>query len=254
MVLLQYPLKESFTENWKYVQNLLKKVLRKSPDLIVFPEMWLGSPADENVRNEWVFDYSLALKEVKKMSVKNKVAFCFSQLEKSGKQFFNTSYFIGADGSVKGKYRKIHLFSYGGETKSFSAGDQVQVFKSVFGKIGLAICYDIRFPELIRQLTTKGMQILLVNAQWPQARIEHWHTLLRARAIENQIFVIGVNRLGRKGPIVYNGHSVVFDPWGHEVLHLDAKKEMGFFNIDLKQLEKIRKQYPFLKERRPHLF
>lgn len=254
MVLLQYPLSKNFTDNWQYVQSLLKKAVRKKTDLIVLPEMFLGSPANPTSRQEWAHQYSLVLKEIKKFSTLKKVSICFSQLEKSGNKFFNTSYFIGVDGQVKGKYRKIHLFSYGGETKTFSAGNQTTVFNSQFGKIGLAICYDIRFPEFIRHLTNKGMQILLVNAQWPAARIEHWHTLLRARAIENQIFVVGVNRLGRKGPIVYNGHSVVFDPWGNEILCLDEKKEIGLCKIDLQKLEIIRKQYPFLKERRPHLF
>lgn len=248
--LLQYPLVPDFQKNLDLVFYLLKKIARKKPRLIVLPEMWLGAPRLPSERKEWFLFYQLALTQVRKWCRDHHIACYFSQLEKSESRFYNTAYFIEPDGSLAGRYRKIHLFSFGGETKIYSAGKNAKPFKMKMGKVGGVICYDIRFPELIRHLAIQGVTLLLVCAQWPKVRREHWLTLLRARAIENQIFVVGVNRLGKKGKTGFGGDSVVFGPWGETLLHLDSKKQMGICEINISDVQKIRKQYPFFYERR----
>ncbi len=243
--LLQYPLVPDFQKNLSLVFRLLKKIARQKPQLIVLPEMWLGAPQLPSERKAWSLSYQSAFTQLKKWCRDYQIACYFSQLEKSGNRFYNTAYFIERDGSLAGRYRKIHLFSLGNETKIYSAGKNAKPFKTKMGKVGGVICYDIRFPELIRHLAIQGVSLLLVSAQWPKVRREHWLTLLRARAIENQIFVVGVNRLGQKGKIQFGGDSVVFGPWGDTLLHLDSKKQMGICDINFSDVQKIRKQYPF---------
>ena len=255
--LCQYPITPSFEENWKEVKKLF---LSKPPkaNFLVFPEMWLGSPKKKGEKErgeqenilECARFYKKILGEVKMWCAKNKKTLFFSQLEESKNKFYNTAYCINEKGKVAASYRKIHLFSFGGETKVFSAGHKPVTFKTEVAKMGMVVCYDIRFPELIRHLTHKGMQILVVGAQWPIERIDHWLTLLKARAIENQIYVVGVNRLGKKENQVFSGHSVVFDPWGNKLLELDENTFYGSCILDLKFQENIRGKYPFLKERK----
>lgn len=248
--LLQYPLDHHPQKNLVRVLHLLEKKPAQRMDYIVLPEMWLGSPQQPGERIFWSQFYKQALGGIRHWCKKNQVGCFLSGLEKNGSRFFNTAYWIEADGRIGGTYRKIHLFSFGGETKIFSAGSGMKIFETRFGKIGIVICYDIRFPEFISKLAMKGANVLVVCAQWPNERLDHWLCLLKARAIENQIFVVATNRLGRKGKNTYRGHSLVMDPWGRELLHLTEKEKWGIARIDLKMLEEIRKKFPFFKERK----
>lgn len=248
--LLQYPIHNNPGKTLPHLLKLLERIKKKNPHYIVLPEMWLGGPKKQDERGNWAQFYKQVFGELCEWGRKNKIGCFLSQIEREGKKFYNTAFFVERDGAVKGSYRKIHLFSLGGETKIFSPGKTVRPFSGQMGKIGVVICYDIRFPELVRKLAIGGSQILIVCAQWPTSRMDHWLTLLKARAIENQMFVVAVNRLGRKGKISYNGHSVVFDPWGRCLMELPPSRELGVVEIDLADVEKIRTQYPFFKERR----
>lgn len=248
--LLQYPITENFESNFKKAISLLNQIKKFKPRTVVLPEMWLGSPAKPELRPGWAKDYGAALRDLGAWCKSNAIGAVFSQLEREKSRYFNTAYFLKAqNGRAAGSYRKIHLFSLGGEKKIFSAGKQFRPFAADGAKIGLAVCYDIRFPELIRRLAALGGQIIFVPAQWPASRMEHWLTLLRARAIENQLFVVGCNRLGHKGALRFNGHSVIFDPWGAELLHLGPRENYGVASIDLGEMARIREQYPFFKEK-----
>lgn len=248
--LLQYPIQDNPGETLLHLLQLLKKIIKKNPHYMVLPEMWLGGPKKPVDRKNWAWFYKQVFGELCEWCRKNKIGCFLSQLEKEGKKFYNTAFFVERDGTVQGVYRKIHLFSLGGETKIFSPGKAIGPLSSLMGKIGLVVCYDIRFPELVRQLAIGGSQILVVCAQWPKSRMDHWLTLLKARAIENQMFVVAVNRLGKKEKIFYNGHSVGFDPWGRRLIELGPHRELGVLEIDLTEVKKIRAQYPFFKERR----
>ncbi|MFO7839232.1 MAG: nitrilase-related carbon-nitrogen hydrolase [Desulfosalsimonadaceae bacterium] len=127
---------------------------------------------------------------------------------------YNSLYILDADGTIAGKYRKIHLFPLTGEDRHFRAGGEAVVCSTSLGPVGLMICFDLRFPELCRALALKGATIVLVSAQWPARRIDHWDALLRARAIENQIFLLGANRYGSEGKVFFNGHSQIISPEG----------------------------------------
>lgn len=233
---------------WLHFQREINRLAAQKPDLIVMPEMWLGAPSHRSEVPFWLDLYSRRLQDLKKLARECRTAFYFSQLEKAGTRFYNTAYWIDASGSVVGRYRKIHLFSYGGECAIYTAGKRASLFETPWGKIGGLICYDIRFPELARALAHHGAQVFVVCAQWPDSREHHWLTLLKARAIENQVYVIAVNRLGKKGKLNFKGRSVVIDPWGQVVADL-KNGPSRVVTMDLSRVDSIRKEFPFFAER-----
>ncbi|MDO8518657.1 MAG: nitrilase-related carbon-nitrogen hydrolase [Deltaproteobacteria bacterium] len=243
--LLQYPISKNRELNWGQVFLLAQKAAKRRPDYLVFPEMWLGSPLKPGARKAWAAFYRATLRKMKVWCAASRIGAFFSQLEEERGRYYNTLYFIGQDGKV-GKYRKIHLFTVGNENKIFSAGSRARPW----GKIGGIVCYDIRFPELSRYLAHRGIEILIVPAQWPRERMAHWHQLLAVRALENQIYVIGVNRTGRKEGLSFIGGSVAYSPWGERMMGLGKGEEVGMVDVDLDKLQKLRRAYPFFAERK----
>lgn len=168
--------------------------------------------------------------------------------ELEGNKIFNTTYVIEKDGTVKDKYRKIHLFTHSGEHKRFEAGNKVVVSDTSVGRLGLIICYDLRFPELGRALVDKGADIFIVSAQWPKPRQSHWEIFLKARAIEDQVFVIGCNRTGSDDKD-YVGGSMIISPKGRELYKAGDSFEVGFAEMDFMEMIEYRSQIPSLNER-----
>ena len=250
IVLVQYPIRSDFAANKKKVFELLKQAASSHPDTIILPEMWLGAPRQKRDRDPWALSYRKMLGEVREWAQKNRCSLFFTQIEKSGGRFFNTAYFVRANGRIGGHYRKIHLFSLGGERRLYSAGSRLGIFSTTAGKVGVVICYDIRFPELVRSLAVAGIKLLIVPAQWPKVRDQHWETLLQAGAIENQIFVIGVNSKGRKEGLMFSGNSLVFDPWGRHIIRMSSVQSLGLCDLDLKEVGSIRKKYPFFAKKK----
>lgn len=162
----------------------------------------------------------------------------------------NTAALFSEKGEKIASYSKIHLFSPLGEDKVFIRGNRTVLFKINKTPCSVFICYDLRFPEIFRKVAEKVKVIFLI-ANWPQSRAEHWKCLLMARAIENQCFVVGVNRVGEDlNAIRYSGDSIVFDPWGNEIFNAFNKE--GFFELklDTNRVKEIREKFPFLKDRR----
>ncbi|MGH7792749.1 MAG: nitrilase-related carbon-nitrogen hydrolase, partial [Thermodesulfobacteriota bacterium] len=146
------------------------------------------------------------------------------------------------------------LFSMAGENTYFKSGGERLVVDTPLGKLGVIICYDLRFPELARGLALNGAEMLVVPAQWPKARLNHWRTLAIARAIENQSFVIACNRTGRDTKEEYPGHSLIIDPWG-DVL-AEGEEEEGFIiaEIDLERVNVVRRTMRCFDDRRPEVY
>jgi predicted amidohydrolase len=172
-------------------------------------------------------------------------------------KLYNTSLVFDAEGELLSGYRKIYRFGFDqGEAAVMSAGEHPAVFPlhdiddSVLTTVGLATCYDLRFPELHRELLDLGAQVLLLVAAWPERRLAHWRTLLRARAIENQMYVVACAAAGTQAGLRMTGHSVVVDPWGEVVAEADAEPTTLFADLDLESVPKTRERFPVLRDRR----
>lgn len=166
----------------------------------------------------------------------------------------NAAFVTAPDGAVIAAYRKIHPFSYGEENRHYSGGETCPVFE-VDGIIcGLQICYDLRFPEPFRALAVQGAEVVFVPANWPARRISAWSTLLAARAIENQMAICGVNRVGRDPQLEYPGRSAIHDCFGEVVALGDAAEGLVVGDIDLTQLRAWRERFPALRDRRPEVY
>jgi omega-amidase len=163
----------------------------------------------------------------------------------------NLSLLYAPDGSESALYRKVHPFSYGGEDRLFSKGNEIVTMDIEGWVVQPTICYDLRFPELYRAGSQRGAHLILVQANWPQARHAHWETLLRARAIENQAFVAGVNCTGTQGNLRYGGGSVILNPKGETVSLGDDSEGVVRGRIDLEACKQWRKQFPALRDRMP---
>lgn len=172
----------------------------------------------------------------------------YGVIEKGKNKNFNTLVHLNNQGKIIKTYRKIHPFSYSKEDKNYGKGKDIVISKVQGFKIGLSICYDLRFPELYRFYGKEKVDIIIDIANWPDTRIEHWRTLLKARAIENQCFVVGVNRVGSDPYVNYNGFSSVFNPMGKELLAVENKEKIFDVEIDKALVNEVRENLPFLKD------
>jgi predicted amidohydrolase len=159
----------------------------------------------------------------------------------------NAALAIDPAGEIVATYRKQRLFTLDGEDKAFAPGLDSSVVAINGVRLGMFICYDLRFPEVFAPVAEQ-VDAMVVIANWPAARQNHWDALLRARAIENQNFVIGVNRTGSGGGLVYAGGSTVFDPWGDRV-NPACSSDLRIVSINAAQTETVRREYPFLRDR-----
>ncbi|NWF26887.1 carbon-nitrogen family hydrolase [Streptomyces sp. PKU-EA00015] len=165
---------------------------------------------------------------------------------------YNTALVIAPDGRMAAVYRKIHRFGFDkGEAVMMGAGEEL-VTVSLPGALtlGLATCYDLRFPELFRGLVDAGAQALVVPAGWPARRREHWTLLARARAVENQAYVLACGTAGTHADVEQAGHSIVVDPWGEVLAEAGPDEEVLTVDLDPSKVEKTRELFPALKDRR----
>lgn len=163
----------------------------------------------------------------------------------------NTAIVISPTGELVTKYAKRHLFGFsGGETTVLTAGDDLVTVDLPWGRAGLSICYDLRFPEMYRALLDLGSKIFLIPSAWPERRIAHWSLLTRARAVENQCFVISCNGVGVQGDTVLGGRSVIVDPWGAVLAEGGDDEEVLTCDLDIETIDKTREIFPVLKDRR----
>jgi omega-amidase len=158
---------------------------------------------------------------------------------------------FGPDGERVADYTKIHPFSVGEEDRHYVGGERIRTFGWAGATVSPFICYDMRFPEVFRLGMRAGAELFVVIANWPEARIEHWVTLLRARAIENQAYVAGVNRCGKDPKLAYTGRSIIVDPHGAILADAGSDERVIGAAIDLPALREYRQRFPVLKDMRP---
>jgi predicted amidohydrolase len=173
--------------------------------------------------------------------------------ERAGR-VYNLATVYGPDGRRLAEYSKVHLVPMMNEPQYLAPGERAVVADLGGVKAGLAICYDLRFPELHRAMALGGAQLLLIPAEWPAQRLHHWRTLVMARAIENQCFVLACNRCGRDEANAFPGHSLVVDPWGNILAEGGEGEEIVRAEIDIAQVAEIRAKVPVFRDRRPEAY
>lgn len=238
--------------NKEKVENILDHVRKYKLDLIIFPEMTLtGYSLNTELSELW--EDSENLKFFIDQSKKNDISIIFGISVKEKSSYKNRACFVDNNGNVLGFYDKIHPFSYTGEDKIFKGGSDLCFIKYKNFNIALTICYDLRFPE-IYSLLSKKADILVNIANWPSKRLEHWKTLLKARAIENQVFMIGVNRSGEDPYNEYQNSSFLIHPSGDIEKPIISEEGIDIYEIDSFVLEKYRNSFPTYKDKKPELY
>ncbi|MGE5485415.1 MAG: carbon-nitrogen family hydrolase [Ignavibacteriales bacterium] len=229
--------------------------LKPPPDVIVFPEMWNTGYSLENIRDLADRDgeptRTIASRLCRRFGV-NIIAGSIADLRDG--RVFNTAYVFDRDGKEAGCYSKIHRFRPMEEHKYLEAGDRSFVFDLDGIRCGLVICYDIRFPELARGMALKDAAVMFVPAQWPHPRVHHWKVLQMARAIENQMYVVGCNRVGESAGLEFFGSSMVSDPWGEVVAEAGQGEQIIVADVDLSLVERVRRTIPVFVDRRPDVY
>ncbi len=244
--------------NFKRAAELVVEAAKGGAEIIVLPETWnTGFFPKENLA-ELADNDGKITKEVfgflaRQLDV-NIVA--GSVANRRGDGIYNTCYVFDRRGNCVAEYDKTHLFSPMDEDKYFKKGTHLTTFNLDCDlRCGVIICYDVRFPELTRSMTVKGLDILFVVSQWPLARVPHLDALTRARAIENQMFVVCCNSAGKAGETVYGGNSSVTDPWGTVIAHAkDNSQEIVYAECDTSILKGIRESINVFADRRPQLY
>ncbi|WP_345980667.1 nitrilase-related carbon-nitrogen hydrolase [Sulfurimonas sp. HSL3-2] len=240
---------EDKQSNLTLCEEYIRKASNEKVDLIVFPEMTLtGFSNNINLTAEHKED-STTIKLFSELSEKYSLAIVFGVVIQDGKKALNKSILIDTSGKVGGEYSKVHPFSFAGEDKYFNSGHQLCIVNFNHMKIGLSICYDLRFPELYSALAEKSD--LVVNiANWPAKRIDHWNTLLKARAIENQVYMAGVNRVGKDANgLEYIESSSLFNANG-ELLEHKQIDNMKIYEVDKTWTKKFKEQFNTTDDRK----
>ncbi|MBC7510663.1 MAG: amidohydrolase [Ferruginibacter sp.] len=226
------------------------EAIEKRTEIVVLPEMFSTgfSMQPELFAEPMEGD---TVKWMKEIAADNKIIITGSIIVKEKGNYFNRLIWMLPNGQ-SGYYDKRHLFAYGEEDKHYTAGNK-RLIASVKGwKINLQICYDLRFPVWSRQQNTAAQSeydLLIYVANWPEKRSHAWKTLLCARAIENQCFVVGVNRVGKDDKNIYHsGNSLIIDPLGQILYHKDDEEDVFTITLQKEDADKVRTQFPFWKD------
>ena len=222
-------------------------------DLAVLPELWHVGAFDLDAARENAEPMDgLVVTRMRAAAAKARIwLHTGSFAELSGGHRYNTSVVLDPTGDVMATYRKQHLFGWeDGEPSVMTAGDTLVVLPTPLGATGLATCYDLRFPELYRRLVDSGTETFLMASGWPMPRIEHWSVLLRARAIENQAWVVACNTAGTHHGVLMGGRSAVIDPRGTVVAEAGDDEEILYAEIDPAAVREWRQAFPALTDRR----
>lgn len=243
-------------KNKQHIGDLIEQACQGNPDVIILPEMWNTGYAltelEQSADNEGQDTVSFLSALAKKHQV-NMIGGSVSTKRAEG--FFNSNYVFNRDGQLISHYDKVHLFGLMQEDRYLKAGDDQSLFYVDQVKASSVICYDIRFPEWTRLLMSQGSQILFVMAQWPETRKQQWEILLKARAVENQAFVVAVNRVGDGPNDHFSGQSMVIDPLGNILVKAkDDSEDIVLVDIDLSEVSKTRGEIPVFDDRRLDLY
>ena len=251
--------------NLKYACQCIDEAAANGAKLISFPEIMnlSGENVGEGGGHETIPGYTTEILMAKAKEHKMYIhSGSFCKVVEGENRAYNTSVIIDPEGAIIGEYHKLHPFditmpdgTVNKESDRIRPGDEIVVTDTALGKLGMSICYDIRFPELYRLMALRGAQVIFVPASFtmPTGK-DHWEVLLRARAIENGCYIVAPGQIGQKPAYAAYGNSLVADPWGTVIARSKDAPGITYAEIDLDYLDKIRKQIPSLENRRSDLY
>jgi rfaE bifunctional protein nucleotidyltransferase chain/domain len=245
--------------NMRKATGLLQGLAPPPDTLLLLPELW-ATGFDYARAGQLAEDTPAVLREMTGLAARHRVYLAGSLLEKKAGEagqphLFNTLYLLGPAG-MAGTYRKQHLFSLWQEDRYFASGGSPGPIATDYGLVGGLVCYDLRFPEIATRQAFAGARLLMVSAQWPRVRLDHWRILLQARAIENQVFIVAGNGCGASGPHELAGHSMVLGPDGSVLAEAGEGEESRFVDLPAGELDLVRSRFcsvggrPFLGDDR----
>lgn len=235
--------------NLQKAKELILKAKGQGAELILLPELF-DVGYDLDVVKHLDYDTSATVSFLKDLCKSLGIYIIAGIYENTVEGKFNTAYVIDNKGNEIGKYRKNKLFCLSIENEIFTPGQELCTVEIKGIKFGLMICYDIRFPELGRQYIDAGCEALAIVSAFPFPRVEHWKTLLKARAIENQLYVIAANRVGKNADFWFHGRSCIIDPWGTMLGEANETDETYAAALIKKELvHKVRQALPALKDK-----
>jgi omega-amidase len=241
-------------KNSNTAEEMVAEAARRGSHLIVFPELWSTGYALDQSR-ELAAQLNVGIfASVATLATENRISIVGSLLEKRGLEVSNSATFFAPNGRLMGVYRKIHLFRLMEEDRWLQPGAAPLLMELPWGTTAIAICYDLRFPELFRRYAVQGAKMVVIPAEWPIERVDHWRTLLQARAIENQCFIVATNSAGQTGDKFYGGHSMIVDPWGKIAIEAGETPLLVTAEIDMDYVDAVRAKIPVLEDRRPDVY
>ena len=245
---------ENKQENKKQCSIMIKKKKSQCVDMILFPEMTLTGFSMNTEKLGEVIESSETITFFKQKAQQYNIAVCFGMIVKNGEKSENHCMVISKEGEVIADYAKIHPFSYGTESKFYSGGENVTYYTVNDITFSPLICYDLRFPEVF-QICSEKSYVITVIANWPTPRRCHWISLLKARAIENQCYILGINRCGSGDGLEYSGDSMIIDPYGKVVAMAKQSNQMLVIgDIDADIVTQYRKEFPLKQDRKSQLY
>lgn len=252
-------------KNLEYICNSIDQAAEHGASLVCFPEVMnlIGRNVGEGGGTETVpgFTTERLIKKAKERRIYIQAG-SITEEAPGDTRFYNTAVLISPEGEILAKYRKLHMFDItladgtkSNESEKVCPGDQIVTVDTELGKIGLAICYDIRFPELFRIMAAEGAQVIITPSSFtmPTGK-DHWEPLLKARAIENACYMIAPSQIGKKPRYVAYGNSMVVDPWGTVIARSKDEPGIVYAEIDLDYLDKVRRQLPSLNHIRGDIY
>lgn len=245
---------EDKAHNLRRCSELTGIAVANGAELVIFPEMTLTGFTMDTALSAEDYGSSPSLNAFSALARQHAVCILAGFAIRQGGKAANTLVAFSGEGNTIARYEKIHPFSFSGEDQFFQGGNRLSKIRLGEINIGLTICYDLRFPELYSALA-KDCDVLVNIANWPRRRVSHWRTLLQARAIENQAFVIGVNRTGLDGNgIEYERSSLIADADGKTLAPTMTEGEIDIFNLDHSKLLEFRRGFSTFQDRLPGLY
>jgi len=245
---------ENKEENFRSCRDFVQKAKAFGSELVVFPEMTLTAFSMNTTETAEDSSTSKTVVLFRELAREFRVSIVFGVVFRHDDKSINNAVWVNEAGEVLGNYSKIHPFSFSGEDRFFAGGDEICAVSLEAYRFGMTICYDLRFPELYTALG-KQCDLIINIANWPAKRIEHWNVLLKARAIENQLFMVGVNRTGMDDNGLEYVHSSMFvDPNGVTLQPVISEPQIDIYDINLSSKHRLRQAFSTTQDRKVSLY